>query len=133
MFCLFLMFFYLLIHILFELFSNKSYSIPDGYKIIQALHNFIKSKTQISLPIIYELINKKTLEINKTFNDLTISKNIKIEKIKNIILNIKNDTNEIYKYNLDASVIRWNDFLKYQADVIKKNKEEIHTKIMSEL
>jgi len=101
----------------------------SGYKIIEAIKKFTVNKIQSSLPIIYELIEKKTEEINKIFINFSESNEIKFEKSKKIIFGINNDIFQIYGLDMDFRNIIWKKFLSEQNLRIKNKKNELINKI----
>ena len=105
----------------------------DGEKIINGLKMFIKNKVQNSLSDIYNLIDKKIIEINKIFIETGISEEIKFEKAKSIIFGINNDIFELYKLDLDFKNIVWNNFLSQQKLQIKKKKDEFKKNIIKKV
>jgi hypothetical protein len=101
----------------------------DGEKIISALKMFIKNKVQNSLPYIYDLIDKKIIEINKIFIESSISEEVKFEKAKSVVFAINNDIFENYKLDFDFKNIVWNNFLSQQKLQIKNKKDELKKNI----
>lgn len=99
--------------------------------IMDAMKTFISNKIQSSLPLLYELIDKKTIEINKIFIDLNESEDNKFEKAKKIIFGINNDIFQIYGLDLDFTNIIWNNFLDEQKIRIDNKKKKIMENIMS--
>jgi hypothetical protein len=111
---------------LLELIKNE-----EVINIIDPLKKFIKYKTQLCLPLIYEIIKDKKAEIIKINSALSESTKIKQEREKNIIINSINDIRSIYGFKDDFANIEWDDFLKKQNIKIIKNKEIIKKKILS--
>lgn len=93
-------------------------------KILNTIKNFTESKTQLMLPLIYDRINIKKLEINKIFTDSIESMDDKYEKAKNELLNINNELRKIYDYDID-SVQNWDNFINQQNNDINGKKQEI--------
>jgi hypothetical protein len=122
--------------ILLELLKNNPYSedIGDsGYRIVNALSNFVSNKVQCSLPLIYELINNKVKDINNIFEVIGDTDDIKFEKAKKIILSINDDIFQIYGLDMEFTNIIWEKFLSEQNLRIKKKKEELFNNIMDDI
>ena len=102
----------------------------SGYKIIEAIKKFTANKVKSSLPIIYELINKKIEEIYIIFTNFNESNEIKFEKAKKIIFGIQNDIFQIYGLDMDFKNIVWNNFFSEQKLRIKNKKDDLMIKII---
>ena len=108
----------------------QTYSlVKDGQKIIDGLNKSIKYSTQNLLPLIYTIIENKISDIKKIFLDMTDSKENKLKKAKNIVLNAKEELKKIYKFNLDDNTTIWDNFIQNQKLKIISNKTNYSAKI----
>ena len=119
--------------LLLKLLSSDKYIGVQGPKIIDAIKKFTKNKIQSSLPVIYELIEKKIEDVNKIFLEFGDSKEKKIEKAQNIIYDINNDVFQIYGLDLDFKNIIWDNFLEQQLSQIKNKKDLVMKNIFKDI
>lgn len=123
--------------LLFKLFEKNEYFNSDissnGFKIINAIKNFISNKIQLSLPEIYNLIEEKINEINKIFIEIGIDEKTKFEKAKNIVFGINENIFKLYGLDMEFSNIIWSNFILEQNLRIESKKKEIKQKFLKKI